>query len=469
KTPREIKEPPLSPKGMRDLMGDEYFAFQGFFEKASEIALYYGFRPIETPILERSELFLRGIGEDTDIVEKEMYTLKTKGGDQLVMRPEGTAGVMRAYIEKGMRQLPQPVMLYYGGQFFRHEKPQKGRYREFRQFGMEIIGTKKSIADAMIIRAAVLILAEVGIGDVCVFINSIGDKESRANFIKELAHYYRKHINDLCQDCKRRIRVNPLRLLDCKNPKCKEYKKDAPEILSYLSDESKRHFKEVLEYLEAQNIRYRINPTLVRGIDYYSETVFEVVKGDCEEVASDSDSPDSEEKLVKAEEKNKRTEKEEKEPSELYAEDVGLALAGGGRYDYLARAIGSKKDISGVGMSIGVDRIITPERMKKLHPRILRKPKIYFIQLGFEAKLKSLNVIEILREARIPIMHSLGKDSLSGQLAIAERMDVPYALIFGQKEAIDDTVIVRNMKNRSQSIVPIGKLAAHLKKMKQNF
>ena len=181
-----------SPKGMNDILPDRYYQFQGFFEKAQEIAVYYGFRPIETPILEQEEVFNRGVGEETDMVEKEMYTLKTKGGDHLVMRPEGTAPIMRAYLEHGMQSLPQPVMLYYYGPYFRHDKPQRGRFREFRQFGLEILGAPKSIADAIIIRTITDILNEAGFDNISVEINSIGDSECRGGYIRSLISYYKK-------------------------------------------------------------------------------------------------------------------------------------------------------------------------------------------------------------------------------------------------------------------------------------
>lgn len=434
------KEPPQTVKGMRDFVGDQVFAMQGFFEKASEVALYYGFKPIEVPILEHEELFIRGVGETTDAVGKEMYTLRTRGGDKLALRPEGTAPVMRAYIEQGMQTLPQPVMLYYHGPFFRHESPQKGRYRQFYQFGLEVLGTTKSIADAMIIKVFMAILAEAGITNTLLEINSIGDKECRHIYRRELVNYYKKHLKNVCADCKERLKENPLRVLDCKNPKCQPIKKGAPESISYLCSACKSHFKEVLEYLETMGIAYMINPNLVRGLDYYSRTVFEI-----------SELP------TEIEQSTDQTNSSEVAPP--------IAIAGGGRYDYLSKMLGSKKDIPAVGASIGVDRVIMSPSYTNLAPRIIKKPKVFLIQLSFDAKLKSFEIVEILREARIPVAHSLSKDSLGAQLAIAEKTKVPYTLIFGQKEAIDGTVIVRNMNNRSQDTVKIKDLSDYLKKV----
>lgn len=433
------KEVLRSPKGMRDIMGEEYYRFQGLFEKAQEIAVYYGFKPIETPILEHEELFARGVGEATDIVEKEMYTLKTKGGDHLVMRPEGTASVMRAYIEHGMQSLPQPVMLYYGGPFFRHENPQRGRYRQFAQFGFEMLGTDKSIADALIIRTVVDVLEEVNFKNLSVDINSIGDSECRSSYIRALVAYYKKNADALCAHCKHRLKENPMRLLDCKEEKCQSLKEQAPSSVSYLCAGCKHHFKEVLEYLDSMSIPYTINNTLVRGLDYYTRTVFEIIADN----GADADEANATAKSA-----------------------AKLTVAAGGRYDNLAKAVGGKKPIPAVGAAIGMDRIIAIDGIKHPEPRIIKKPKVYFIQLGFEAKLKSLSVIEILRKARIPIAQSLSKDGLSVQLAAAEKTGIPYAIIFGQKEAMDGTVIVRNMENRSQDTVKIGDLTEYIKNIK---
>jgi histidyl-tRNA synthetase len=419
-----------SPKGMRDLMNEEYYAFQGFFEKAQEVAVYYGFKPLDTPILEHEEIFTTTIGEGTDIIDKEMYTLKTKGGDHLALRPEHTAPLMRAYIEHGMQSMPQPVMLYQHGPVFRHDKPQAGRYRQFWQFDLDSLGNEKSIMDALVIKAGMTVLEEAGAQNLSIDLNSIGDKECRNGYIKELTSYYRKHVNQLPGIDRERLKINPLRLLDSKEEKTKEINISAPDSVSYLCPSCKKHFKEVLEYLEEMNIPYNINKNLVRGLSYYTRTVFEVYTTPLEEGG------------------------------------LPVQVASGGRYDYLARQLGGKKDVPAVGFSVGVDRVVGSPWYKKLAPRILKKPKIYFIQLGSEAKLKSLNVIEILRKGHIPIAQSLSRDSLGSQLAIAEKLHIPYALIFGVKEALDNSVIVRDMGSRSQETVKLTKLLEYLKELK---
>jgi len=430
KTVKNKREEIASPKGMRDLMNEKYYAFQGFFEKAQEVAEYYGFKPIETPMLEHEEIFTAGVGAGTDIVDKEMYALKTKSGDRLALRPEHTASLVRAYIEHGMQTFPQPVMLYQYGPVFRHDKPQRGRYRQFWQFDADVLGSDKSIMDALVIKTCISILEEAGAPNLVIDINSIGDKECRSGYIRELVSFYRKNINQLPAVDRERLKTNPLRILDSKEEKTIELNKNAPDSVSFLCPSCKKHFKEVLEYLEEMNIQYNINKNLVRGLSYYTRTVFEII----EPVGENGEPP--------------------------------IALAGGGRYDYLARQMGAKKDLPAVGMSIGVDRIVASPWYKKLAPRILKKSKMYFIQLGSEAKLKSLNVIEILRKAHIPITQSLSKDSLGSQLSIAEKLNIPYALIFGVKEALDNSVIVRDMSNRSQETVKLNKLLEYLKELK---
>lgn len=433
------KETPSSLKGMRDILESEYFAYQGFFEKASEIALYYGFRPIELPILETEELFAESIGEETDMLDKEMYSLKTKNGTHLAMRPEGTVSVMRAYVEHAMSALPQPVMLYYFGPFFRHFDVHEGVYREFRQFGLEIIGTTKSIADATIIKVSMTILEEAGFKNLRIRINSVGDKESQNAYAKELTSYYKKNIENLCASCRQKIKTEPLKILECKNEKCQSLKGNTPDSISCLSTAAKKHFKEVLEYLDAMNIVYEIDSRLSKTFNYYTQTVFEIVEPTSEKIV-DSTAPNTPE------------------------ERPLFPLAGGGRYDNLAKQINYKKDIPSVGAALSVDRVIESPLHKPIDPRILKKPKVYFIQFGFEAKLKSLAVIEILRKARIPIMHSLARDRLSGQLAVAEKLMIPFTIILGQREALDNTVIVRNMETRSQDTISINDLPDYIKK-----
>lgn len=419
-----------TPKGMRDIIGEDYYKFQGLFEKAQEVAVYYGFKPIETPILEHEHVFTSAVGVGTDIIDKEMYTLKTRGGDHLAMRPEQTAGLMRAYIEHGMQSLPQPVLLYHSGPVFRHDNPQKGRYRQFYQFDVDALGSDSSILDALVIKTIYTVLQEAGAKDLVININSIGDKESRPAYIKALVAYYKKHLKDLPAIDQERLKTNPLRILDSKHPVTKEINQGAPDAVSFLSVQGKKHFKEVLQYLDDMGITYEIDKLLVRGLSYYTHTVFEIME---------------------------KTE-----------DGTMVTIAGGGRYDYLGKMIGSKKDIPAVGGSIGMDRIVERPWFKNLSPRIIKKPKVFFVQLGFEAKLKSLAVLEILRKSKIPVEQSISKDGLGAQLGMAEKLGIPYVLIFGQKEALEHSVIVRDMENRSQETVKIEELSDYIKHLKDH-
>jgi len=421
-----------TPKGMHDITGDDFYRRQGFFEKAQEIAVYYGFEPIETPMLEYEDIFTKGVGNDTDIISKELYTLKTKGGDMLALRPEYTAGIMRSYIENGMQAKPQPIYLYSFGPLFRHEKPQAKRYRQFYQFNLEVLGKSKSVLDAMVIQISYLILKEVGVKNITIKINSLGDRDSRKEYIKELTAFYKKNFNDLAVKDKKRLQSNPLRILDSKETKTIKVNENAPQAINFLNTASKKHFKEVLEYLDQTGVDYELDHKLVRGLDYYAHTVFEFF--------SEINSDQGEEKRV-------------------------VALGGGGRYNRLAETLGHRKSVPAVGCALGVDRILETTKLD-LNPKIIKKPKFYFIQLGFDAKLQSFKIIEILRAKKIAVKHSLSKDNLAAQLGIAEKLSIPYTIIFGQKEAIDGTVVIRNMSTRSQKTVKIDKLIDYIKKLK---
>ncbi|MBI2175132.1 MAG: histidine--tRNA ligase [Parcubacteria group bacterium] len=433
-------------KGARDIFGDEYRLREWFIERAKHVATFYGFGPIATPHLERAELFGTTLGGTTDVVQKQMYAFRTRGGESVALRPEGTAPIMRAYIEHGMHTWPQPVLFWYAGNFFRHENPQRGRWREFYQFGLEVLGTEDPVADGLVIHVAVLMLREVGLQNVLVHLNSLGCKECRAVWRKELVAYFRKHGNALCKDCKRRLKENPLRILDCKEERCREASTNAPQSVSYLCAHCKQHFREVLEHLDDAGIAYVLDHLLVRGLDYYSRTTFEIF---FEKPGESAESDNSETKTEVG--------TEESEKKKL------LALGGGGRYDYLGEVIGSR-NVPAVGMALGVDRIIPLLREHGKIPKSLQEPpKVFFVQLGTTAKRKSLHLMEELRKAKIPLAQSLSKDSLKSQLRIASRLGVFYAAILGQKEALDDTIIIRDMDSGAQETLPFVKSIEYLK------
>lgn len=431
------KELLQTPKGTADIMPYDVLRWEAAEDKASAIARTYGFQPLRTPHIEHAELFLPTLGETSDIVEKQMYSFRTRGGDQLVLRPEWTVPAVRAYFEHGMQAWPQPVMLYQAGSFFRHESPQRGRLREFGQFDLEILGEETSIADAVVIRVLSLIFEELGLKDFVIHINTLGDKDCRPEYRKELTAYYRRKFNSLCKNCKIRLKTNPLRLLDCKEPICGELKAEAPKMIDFACQTCRVHFKSLLEFLDELKISYFLDPYLVRGLDYYSRTVFEIF----------------------AKEQNKPAETEENS-SQMQAP---IAIASGGRYDYLAENLGQKK-VFGVGGAIGLDRLLDILKVRQIKSLKEKKPDIFLIQLGVQGKKKSLVLFEILRRAKFNIGQFLIKDNLRVQLQLADKAGAGTALIIGQKEAMDGTVIARDMSSGAQETVLQDKIIDYLKK-----
>jgi histidyl-tRNA synthetase len=415
-----------TPSGMHDILEEDFVYFDKILDVVKEIANFYHFQRIETPILENAEIFIRGIGLNTDVVEKEMFVFKTKGGDVLTLRPEGTAPIARAFIQHSMQNLPQPVKLWYFGPFFRYERPQLGRHRQFWQFGFETVGEKDPILDAQIIQIFYSILQELKISPVVVKINSIGDRFCRPYYKKVLKSYLISKKESLCADCRRRIVQNPLRVLDCKEEKCQRIVAEAPNILDYLCEECKKHFKEVLEALEELKLPYQLDSKLVRGLDYYTKTVFEIV--------------------------------EESEKGKALG-----ALVGGGRYDGLIKSLGGK-ETPAVGGAGGVERIVA--LLKDKFPHLAKKgkkPILFFAQLGPLAKKKALVLLETFRKEKIPVFESLGKDSLKAQLRLASKVNAKYALILGQKEVIEGNIILRDMMTGTQEIIPLEKLIKVIK------
>lgn len=416
----EILQPP---KGTFDILPKDEWYWKKIYEAVSKMAEIYGFKKIETPIFENSSLFLRGVGETTDIVEKQMYSFKTRGGDELTLRPEGTAPIARAYISNGLVEMPHPVKLWYSGPFFRHESPQYLRHREFHQFGFEILGDENSIYDTQVIQMFSNIFNELGFVDFIVEINSVGCQMCRPDFRRLLLNYYRSRQRLLCKDCKRRFSANPLRLLDCKEEKCVQMKFKAPQIIDHLCSSCRPHFKTTLEFLDELEIPYMLNPHLVRGLDYYSKTVFEIVSTSGEK----------------------------------------LAVASGGRYDNLVELLGGKSTPA-VGGAAGIERLIAALKDSGINPTEKEKPKVFIVQLGDLAKKKALTLIEDLRLAKISFAESLGRDSIKAQLSSADRVGSEVSLIIGQKEALDNTIIIREMDSGNQETVTRAKIIDRLKK-----
>lgn len=419
-------KPIQSVKGMHDILPEDWPFREFIFKKANSVLEDYDYQKIETPVLEETELFSRGVGEGTDIVEKEMYSFKTRGGDSVTMRPEGTASVVRAYIEHGMKSLPQPVKLYYTSPMFRHEQPQEGRYREFWQIGAEQFNEASFSADAEMIFVLWKIFEELGLKNgVTLKINSLGDRNCRPEYKKALRDYYKNKLKKVCAPCRAKFKKNILRMLDCTQSECKEIGAKAPQIFDFLDDECKTHFKNVLESLEEAQVPYIINPYLVRGLDYYTRTLFEVWSDE---------------------------------------EGSSVQLAGGGRYDYLMELLGGQKT-EAVGWAIGIERVINLLKKKEIKiPKQRPEPKIFLAQLGDLAKKRSLLLFERFRKAGIPLKASFTRDSIKSQLRIANRLGVRFTLLLGQREALDGNIILRDMESSVQETLPLDGIVEAIKK-----
>lgn len=417
-----------TPRGTFDILPDEQKYWQKIKKTFEKVVSSFGFEKIEIPIFEYKLIYEKGVGTDTEIVEKQMYLVKRVGEvndnpeEQLVLRPEGTAGITRAYIQHGMHTWPQPVKLYYIGPMFRYERPQKGRFREHHQFGVEIFGNTSPYTDAFLIGVVNTFYKELSLSNLTFEVNSLGCPNCRNKMKKALVEYYKPYQNIVCASCQNRILKNPLRLLDCKEEKCQPIIAEAPALIDFLCAECKEHFKTTLEYLEDLEIPYDFNPRLVRGLDYYTKTIFEVIPP-----------------------------------------DKSSALSGGGRYDNLIELFGGQPT-SAIGFAGGIERTISEIRKQGIRIPSLPKPEIFLIHLGDLAVRKSLSLLFELHKVGFKVAIALDKEGLKSQLKAADKAKTPYALILGQKEAREDTIIVRNMLDGSQETVDIKKLSDYLHK-----
>lgn len=447
---------------MHDILPKDQYLWDYFARVVQDSASFYNFGKIDTPIMEFSELFERGIGQGTDIVEKQMYSLRTRGGDKLTLRPEGTLSIARAYIQHGMHKWTSPVKLYYIGPMFRHDKPQRGRFREFYQFGLEILGEEEPARDIEIIHITYTILSRFRLKNLAVEINSIGCKNCRPKYVKELKEHYRYRLKQVCKNCRDRYKISPLRMLDCEDEKCSRVKNEAPHMVDYLCNDCSGHFKKVLDSLDYIDVPYLLNPHLVRGLDYYTKTVFEFFESEAMEEAEPqkekNKNPDakSKVKISTSNSKNKNIGIQKQSQKRL-------AIASGGRYDNLVKLLGGK-DTPAVGVAIGIERVLDLIRKQSKEPRVPQEPRIFLVQLGDLAKKRAFTLIEEFRKANIPVREALGRDSISAQLTLADKFDVDIAVIIGQKEALDKVAIIRDMKDGTQEIVSEEKIIELLKK-----
>ncbi|NWG12121.1 MAG: histidine--tRNA ligase [Acidobacteria bacterium] len=394
--------------GMRDLLPDEVERWQYVEERARVVFGRYGFREIRTPVLEATELFARGIGRETDIVGKEMYTFQDQSGKSVTLRPEATASVVRAYAQHAMYRGAETARLYYLGPMFRHEKKQKGRWRQFYQIGAEVLGSDHPAVEAEAIEMVLTLLEELSV-DARLLINSVGCGRCRPAYVERLRQELRSVREDLCQDCRRRTEMNALRVLDCKVESCQPLIARLPRITEDLCEECRLHFDLFRKYLTLASIRFEVVPRLVRGLDYYVRTAFEIVSG------------------------------------ELGAQN---ALVGGGRYDGLSEILGGPP-AHGFGFAMGLDRLVMllPERVAS---SVRPAPDLFLVHMGEAAFEKALELARILRREGIGCSLEFGGGSLKSQLRIANRLDVRHVLIIGENELASDRYIVKDLTDSSQ-------------------
>jgi histidyl-tRNA synthetase len=414
-------------RGMRDILPAEWPYWQKLFREAERLSEDYGYDRIETPVLEETALFVRGVGKQTDIVEKEMYSFETAGGETVALRPEGTAAIGRAYVHHGMLNKPQPVKMWYWSPMFRHDRPQSGRYRQFWQYGVEILGDNDAVLDAQAAFMGWRLLKAAGVDSV-IHINSIGTPESRTHYKNALTAYFRTKRHKLSEDDKKRLVKNPLRLLDSKEPEMQELKAEAPQIVDWLDEESKAHFMRVLEYLDEAGAPYQFDPYLVRGLDYYTKTVFELMPV--------SDDPDV----------------------------AKLALGGGGRYDGLLELLGGRPTPA-CGMALGLERVVA--RMKESQTDLATQATtrdVFVAQLGEQGRKKAFALFEDIRVSGIRVGEALSKNAIKAQMEMANKMGAKWAVIVGQKEVLDGTAIIRDMDAGTQETVDSRKVVQELKR-----
>lgn len=412
-----------APKGTKDVLPGDSYKWQYIEEVMRKHCANFGYREMRTPVFEHTEVFLRGVGDTTDIVQKEMYTFNDKGGRSITLKPEGTAGVVRAFIEAGLQNEVQPTKIYYlNNPVFRYENPQSGRLREHHQFGVEAFGGKNASLDAEIIGLALGIIKDLGITGLSVNINSIGCKECRPKYNAALKEYFKANLDNLCETCQSRYEKNPLRILDCKDENCKTYVENAPIIIDYLCDDCKAHFESLKEHLNALNIEYNINPKIVRGLDYYTKTVFEII-----------------------------------------SHTIGAqgTVCGGGRYDNLVEELDGPST-PGVGFGLGLERLLLTLESTGLE---IEKPNLYDVYvstIGEKAELEGFKLCMALREAGVKTEADHTGRSMKAQFKYADRINAPYVVVIGGDELEKGVVMLRNMQTGEQEEIALDKIKEHL-------
>ena len=402
-------------KGTKDVLPSEVYKNQYIEATCLTVAENFGYKEMRTPVFEHTELFQRGVGDTTDVVQKEMYTFDDKGGRSITLRPEGTAGAARSFLENGLSNEALPQKICYLTSCYRYEKPQAGRLREFHQFGIECFGATSPLADAEMIALAKQIFDELGVKDLHLELNSIGCQTCRAEYHKALKEYFASRVDELCDTCRDRLDRNPMRILDCKSPVCSEIAKDAPVVLDYLCDECKEHFEKTKSYLDAMNIEYILNPQIVRGLDYYTKTVFEFV-----------------------------------------ADSIGAqgTVCGGGRYDGLIEELGGQHTPS-LGFAMGLERLqLVMEAQGCEFPEPSR-PDLFIVAMGDKATLKAVEIAKDMRDEGYSVVYDLNGRSLRAQMKYADKINAKYNVVIGDNEVDTKSAVLKDMATGEQSDISL--------------
>ncbi|MBR4153640.1 MAG: histidine--tRNA ligase [Selenomonadaceae bacterium] len=408
-----------APRGTKDILPNQIDGWIRLENKIRELCALYGYEEIRTPTFEHTELFLRGIGEGTDVVDKEMYTFTDRGDRSITLRPENTASVVRAYLQNKLYANAGLTKLFYIGSMFRYDRPQAGRLREFHQFGVEALGEKNPAVDAEIILLAWDFLKSLGLNDLKLKINTVGCPACRPIFKRKLTEYFTEEADELCGDCRRRLEKNPLRILDCKVDGLKEFMEDAPKIETCLCDDCREHFNALKKFLTAAGVEFEVDNRLVRGLDYYTKTAFEI------------------------------------QYAPLGAQS---AVAGGGRYDGLIKEIGGD-DTPAVGFAAGLERILLALELQKLLPEQDKKIAAFIVSSGAAAETYAFKLLIDLRRKNISATMDFGKKSMKAQMKAAAKSGAKFALIIGEDEVAAETVTIKNLETSAQEVIPVAEVS----------
>lgn len=413
----------IAPRGTHDILPSESYRWHLIEDKIKEICLEFGYKEIRTPMFESTELFERGVGDTTDVVQKEMYTFLDKGGRSVTLRPEGTSPIVRSFVESSLYAQPQPTKLYYLYPCFRYEKPQAGRLREFHQFGVEVMGADTAAVDAEVISLAMQVFSRLNVTGIELNINSIGCPKCRAAYNEKLKAFFKPHLGELCETCRQRYEKNPLRILDCKVKSCKAIYNHAPVLLNNICEDCAAHFEQLKRYLEVMEIPYQIDATIVRGLDYYTKTVFEIIS------------------------KNKGSEG---------------TICGGGRYNGLIAEIGGP-EMTGVGFAMGLERLLLVLESLDLIPENLERPDIFIANVGDQADLFVQKLVYSLRNAGISAERDYLSRSVKAQMKYANKTGAQFSAVIGDDDIAAKSASVKNMQTGETDNVPFDHLAEFIK------